>query len=122
MTLRHEGAIEVDERLCKAFENEAHELLFTTADGRPDFHEPGEQGWERKPKLRGGRVDNAGGTMSNNLLVSYEQDRCAESHLEMKNDDGRVLLINVANLLALARIGATVVEARLAELEKIAAV
>ena len=110
--------IEVDYALCKSFEDDANELLFATADGRPDFHEPDEQGWTRKPKLRGRYVDNACGTMSNNLLIDYEQKRCAESHLEMKNEDGRVLLINMANLLALARIGATTVEARLADLHR----
>jgi hypothetical protein len=89
---------------------DAHTLLRTLQSSRPDFHEPDEQGWCEMPRLRGRYVDNAFGTLTSDGLARMENGtNCAESHLEMVNEDGTVLLINLANLISLARIGATAV-------------
>jgi len=91
------------------FLRDAKMLVETFSTCSDDMHEPDESGWDEKPVLRGGRMDNACGTQSNKGLLQSLDAGCAEAHLQMKNQDGPELLINLANLIALARIGAEAV-------------
>jgi hypothetical protein len=84
----------------------AQQLLDFTADCRDDMHEPDEQGFKRV-SLVGDHLDNAFG---NTIIVGAITGCYQEYVLIIERDTeehGKVTLpINLANLIALARIGA----------------
>ena len=104
----------LDEIASSAAFQDAEYILRTLQSSPYNFHEPDQEGWCEIPRLRGRYIDNACGTLTSEGLAEMEKDNCAESHLEMINEDGSILLINLANLIALAKIGATAVMRTLA--------
>jgi hypothetical protein len=88
---------------------DAQELLTFTEGSREDFHEPDEQGIELIG-LVGTKLDNAYG---NSIDAKYIADGFQEAIVLLRKDTGKPglghyknLVINLATLIALARIGA----------------
>jgi hypothetical protein len=79
-------------------------LLAVTKGCRPDMHDPDEQ--EVSAKVVGNHLDNA---MGNSVVVG---DRYQEFVVRLKRDRGTFVDLNLASLLALARVGAEQLELR----------
>lgn len=84
----------------------AQQLLSLTEGCRDDMHEPDEQGF-RRVSLVGDHLDNAcGNTITTDAITKRYQEYVLVIERDTDEHGAQALPINLANLIALARIGA----------------